>query len=50
MVAHTFNPSTRGQRQADLCAFKTSMVYIASSRTTQPLVGMGETPCRRLCP
>ena len=27
VVAHTFNPSTWGQRQADLCEFKASLVY-----------------------
>jgi hypothetical protein len=30
MVAHTFNPSTGRQRQADLFEFEVSMVYIAS--------------------
>ena len=50
MVAHTFNPSTRGQKQEDLCAFKTSKVYMASSRTTQPLVKVGKkTSYRPLC-
>lgn len=43
MVAHTLIP-VLGQRQVNLCAFKTSMVYIASSRTTQPLVGVDKKP------
>lgn len=33
VVAHTFNPSTRRQRQADLHEFKASLVYRAISRT-----------------
>ncbi|EGW07661.1 hypothetical protein I79_013644 [Cricetulus griseus] len=35
-MVHTFNPSTRGrQRQEDLCEFKASLVYRASSRTAR---------------
>ena len=33
VVVHTFNPSTGRQRQVDLCEFKASLVYRASSRT-----------------
>jgi hypothetical protein len=33
VVAHTFNPSTQRQRQADLCEFKASLVYRGSFRT-----------------
>ena len=38
MVAHAFNPSTREQRQVDLCQFEASLVHRASSRalTKQP--------------
>lgn len=35
MVVYTFNPITQqrqGQRQADLCEFKDSLVYLVSSR------------------
>ena len=35
MVAHTFNPSTGRQMQADLCAFKASLVYRVSFRTAR---------------
>lgn len=28
-VVHNFDPSPQKQRQADLCKFKTSLVYIA---------------------
>lgn len=30
---HTFNPALRSQRQAELCEFKASLVYIVGSRT-----------------
>jgi hypothetical protein len=33
-VAQAFNPR---QRQVDLCRFKTSLVYTASSRTARPI-------------
>lgn len=32
---HTFNPSTRRLRQADLCEFKTGLVYRVSSHTAR---------------
>lgn len=32
MEEYTFNPNTRRQGQADLCEFKTILVYTASSR------------------
>lgn len=32
MVAHSLNPSTRRQRQADVREFKASLVYLVSSR------------------
>jgi hypothetical protein len=35
MVAHTFNSSTWRLRQADLCEFKASLVYIENSRPTE---------------
>ena len=35
MVAHAFNSSTRRERQVDLCEFKASLVYRASSRTAR---------------
>lgn len=35
MVGHTFNPSSGRHRQVNLCGFKTNLVYIPSSRTTQ---------------
>lgn len=38
MVVHMFNPSTQWQRQMDLCKFKSSQVYIASSRLSQGYV------------
>jgi hypothetical protein len=31
-VVYTFNPSSCGQRQADLCEFEASLVYTVSSR------------------
>ena len=34
-MAHTFNPSTWRQRQADLCEFEVSLVYRVSSRTVR---------------
>ena len=42
VVAHTFNPSTWRQRQADLCEFEASLVYRASSRTGSKAT---EKPC-----
>jgi hypothetical protein len=33
MVAHAFNPSTQGQRQANLSEFEARMIPIASFRT-----------------
>jgi hypothetical protein len=30
MVMHTFNPSTQGQKQEDLCEFKASLFHIES--------------------
>ena len=35
VVAHAFNSSTWGQRQADLCEFKPSLIYRASCRTAR---------------
>lgn len=35
VVVHTFNPSIGMKRQADLFEFEASLVYKASSRTTQ---------------
>lgn len=32
IVAHTFNPSTRRQRQTDLHDFRASLVHIVNSR------------------
>ena len=32
LVAHTFNPSTWEQRQAELCEFEVSLIYRVSSR------------------
>jgi hypothetical protein len=32
-MVHALNPSTRKQRKLDLCEFKDSLVYRASSRT-----------------
>lgn len=32
VVAHTFNPSIGRHRQVDLCEFKASLIYRASSR------------------
>lgn len=37
VVAHTFNPALRRQRQADLCELKVSLVYRANSRTTRAI-------------
>jgi hypothetical protein len=37
MVASAFNPSTGRQRQADLCEFEASLVYIVSSRTARAI-------------
>jgi hypothetical protein len=41
VVAHTINPSTGEQRQADLCEFEASLVYRAGSRTARDT----EKPC-----
>jgi hypothetical protein len=35
VVPYTFNASTKIQRQADLYEFKTSLVYIVSSRSAR---------------
>jgi hypothetical protein len=35
MIAHAFNPKLRNQRQADLCEFKDSVVYIGNFRTNR---------------
>jgi hypothetical protein len=37
MVAYAFNPSTQKQKQADLCEFKVSLVYIVSSRRVRAI-------------
>ena len=43
VVAHNFNPSTREQRQADICEFKTSLGYIQGEfQNTQNYT---EKPC-----
>jgi hypothetical protein len=34
-MAHTFNSKNRRQRIANLCKFKASLLYIASSRTAR---------------
>ena len=36
MVAHALIPALRRQRKANLCEFKASMVYRASSKTVGP--------------
>lgn len=36
---HTFNTSTQRQRQADLCEFKASLVYVVSSKTAKATQG-----------
>lgn len=35
MVVHTFNPSSQGRRQVDLCESKASLVYTVSSKQAQ---------------
>lgn len=35
VMADSFNPNTRGQRQVDLYEFKVSLVHTASSRPTR---------------
>ena len=35
MVAHTFNPSTREQKQVYLCEFEVSLVHAVSSRVAR---------------
>ena len=35
MVVHAFNPALGTQRQVDLCEFKASVMYKASSRTVR---------------
>ena len=35
VMVHAFNPSTQKQRQADICEFKTSLIYRASFRTAR---------------
>ena len=42
VVAHTFNSSTQGQKQADLCEFEASLAYRVSSRTGSKVT---EKPC-----
>jgi hypothetical protein len=37
-VEHTFNPSTKEAEEVDLCEFKTTLVYIMSSRTAKDIV------------
>jgi hypothetical protein len=37
MVAHAFNPSTRGGRGGQISEFKASLVYTVSSRTARAI-------------
>ena len=40
VVVQAINPSTRGQRLADLCGFKASLVCRGSSRTAKAVIWM----------
>lgn len=50
MVAHSFSPSTKETSQIDLCPFKASLVYKASSGTARanrrsPVLKYIQTSC-----
>lgn len=47
MLAHTLIPAFGRQRQVNLCEFKTSLVYILSSRTASATERDSVTKIRR---